>query len=59
MRFPSSFYVDPDDYRPGFRKARQGWLRIPVSTETGIPPGMPFERHPQGRAALAPAERSA
>jgi hypothetical protein len=27
--FPALFYVDPDDYRPRFRKAHQGWLRIP------------------------------
>ena len=27
--FPALFYVYPDDYRPGDRKAHQGWVRIP------------------------------
>jgi hypothetical protein len=27
--FPAKFSVHPDDYRPGHRKADQGWLRIP------------------------------
>ncbi len=27
--FPALFYVHPKDYRPGPRKARQGWFRIP------------------------------
>jgi hypothetical protein len=32
--FPARFYVDPDDYRPGFRKAHQGWFRIPGNHRT-------------------------
>ena len=32
--FPALFYVDPDDYRPGFRKAHQGWFRIPGNHRT-------------------------
>jgi len=27
--FPALFYVDPDEYRPGERRARQAWVRIP------------------------------
>jgi hypothetical protein len=27
--FPALFYVHPKEYRPGPRKAQQGWLRIP------------------------------
>ena len=27
--FPALFYVAPDDYRPGFRKTRQAWFRLP------------------------------
>jgi hypothetical protein len=27
--FPALFYVHPDHYRPGFRTARQCWVRIP------------------------------
>jgi hypothetical protein len=27
--FPALFYVDPKDYRPGVRTARQRWVIIP------------------------------
>jgi hypothetical protein len=27
--FPALFYVHPKDYRPGERRARQCWFRIP------------------------------
>jgi hypothetical protein len=27
--FPALFYVDPEEHRPGFRKAHQGWYRVP------------------------------
>ena len=28
-KFPALFYVDPRDYRPGQRTAREAWVRIP------------------------------
>jgi hypothetical protein len=27
--FPALLYVDPEEYRPGFRKARQAYFRLP------------------------------
>ena len=27
--FPAKFYVHPKDYKPGVRKARQAWFRLP------------------------------